>query len=133
MPYNKITGGGDFNVGELHSREYWYGSFDMPMIVGYNDAWDEHDTRQTWSAYMQDDIHLWDDRIHITPGIKYIGSWIKDNDALGIYYFPPGSIHAQEHFLSPTIGCKRRNHSRFHALWLLWQECEIPRYHRSLQ
>lgn len=104
LPFNKIIAGGDFNVGELHSREYWYGAFNMPMVVGYNDAWDEHDTRQMWSAYIQDDIHLWDDRIHITPGVKYVGSVSEDNDAIGIFYLPPGSIHADAHFLSPTVG-----------------------------
>ncbi|MDE2264443.1 MAG: TonB-dependent receptor [Alphaproteobacteria bacterium] len=104
LPYNKVTAGGDFNVGELHSREYWYGTYKMPMTVGYNDAWDEHDTRQMWSVYVQDDIHFLDDRIHVTPGVKYIGSAAEDNDALGFFYVPPGSIHADEHFLSPTLG-----------------------------
>lgn len=104
VPYNKFTLGGDWNVGELHSREYWYGAFNMPKIVGYNDAWDEHDTRQLFSAYAQDDIHFWDDRIHITPGLRYDGSVVKDNDAFGFFYVPPGSIKGHEHFLSPTIG-----------------------------
>ena len=104
LPFNMLTFGGDFNVGVLHSREYWWSTFDMPKVVGFNDAWDEHDSRTMWSAYVQDDIHLLDDRIHITPGVKYIGSSSKDNDALGFFYVPPGSIHADEHFLSPTLG-----------------------------
>lgn len=104
LPFNKVTAGGDFNLGELHSREYWWGSYHMPIIEGFNDAWDEHDTRQIFSGYVQDDVHFWDDRIHITPGIKYVGSAVKDNDALGFYYVPPGSIHSDEHFLSPTVG-----------------------------
>jgi iron complex outermembrane receptor protein len=104
VPYNTFTLGGDWNVGELHSREYWYGAFNMPKFVGYNDAWDEHDTRQLFSAYAQDDVHLWNDRIHVTPGLRYDGSDVKDNDAVGFYYFPPGSIKTQEHFLSPTVG-----------------------------
>jgi outer membrane receptor for ferrienterochelin and colicin len=104
VPYNLFTFGGDWNVGELHSREYWYGTYNMPKIVGYNDAWDEHDTRQIFSAWAQDDIHFWDDRIHITPGLRYDGSVVKDNDALGFFYVPPGSIKGDEHYLSPTIG-----------------------------
>ena len=104
LPYNKIIGGGDFNYGELHSREYWYGAANMPMIVGYNDAWDEHDNRTMWSLYVQDDIHFWDDRIHVTPGVKYIAAHTKDFDALGIYYSAPGPDSADENFLSPTLG-----------------------------
>jgi outer membrane receptor protein involved in Fe transport len=104
LPYNKVTAGGDFNVGELHSQEYWYGSYKMPKITGYNDAWNEHDTRQMWSAFIQDDIHFWDDRIHITPGVKYIEATSKDNDDVGFYYSPPGSLKNKDHFLSPTIG-----------------------------
>ena len=104
LPFNKITAGGDFNVGELHSREYWFGSYNMPKIDDYNDAWDEHDTRQMWSLFVQDDLHFWDDRVHITPGLKYIDATSKDNDAIGFYYSPPGSLKDHDHFLSPTLG-----------------------------
>jgi iron complex outermembrane recepter protein len=104
LPFNRVTIGGDFNLGELHSREYWYGTYKMPTTEGYNDAWDERDTRQMFSGYAQDDIHFWDDRVHVTPGLKYIGSVVSDNDALGFFYLPPGSLHSDEHFLSPTVG-----------------------------
>ena len=104
LPMNTLTFGGDFNEGVLHSREYWWSTFNMPKVVGFNDAWDEHDSRNIWSMYVQDDVHLFDDRLHITPGIKYIQSTIKDNDALGFFYTPPGSIKGHEHFLSPTLG-----------------------------
>jgi iron complex outermembrane receptor protein len=104
LPDNKLTAGGDYNLGSLHSREYWYGAADMPQIVGYNDAWDEHDFRTMWSLYVQDDIHFLDDRIHITPGLKYISAHTKDTDLLGFYYSAPGSDQADEHFLSPTVG-----------------------------
>jgi hypothetical protein len=104
LPHNTVIAGGDFNVGELHSREYWYGAYDMPKITGYNDAWNEHDTRQMWSAYIQDDIHFWNNRVHITPGVKYIQAITKDNDAAGIYYDPAGSLKAHNHVLSPTFG-----------------------------
>jgi outer membrane receptor protein involved in Fe transport len=57
-----------------------------------------------WSVYVQDDIHFWNDRIHITPGVKYIGATSTDHDALGFYYSSPGSDGATEHFVSPTIG-----------------------------
>jgi outer membrane receptor protein involved in Fe transport len=104
LPNNKITFGGDVNYGRLYSREYWYGMANMPKIVGYNDAWDEHDTRTMWSIYIQDDIHLWNDRIHITPGVKYISAHTTDSDALGFFYQYPGTDSANEHFISPTVG-----------------------------
>jgi iron complex outermembrane receptor protein len=104
LPNNTVTGGGDLNYGRLHSREYWYGSSSMPMTVGYNDAWDEQDTRTMWSLYAQDNIHFWDGRVHITPGVKYISARTKDVDALGFYYSSPGPDSGSESFVSPTIG-----------------------------
>jgi outer membrane receptor protein involved in Fe transport len=104
LPNNTITAGGDLNYGKLHSREYWYGAADMPMIAGYNDAWDEHDTRTMWSIYAQDNIHFWDGRVHITPGVKYIAARTTDNDALGFFYSAPGPDSGNEHFVSPTLG-----------------------------
>jgi outer membrane receptor protein involved in Fe transport len=104
LPRNKVTAGGDINYGKLHSREYWYGQFNMPQTPGYNDAWDEHDTRTMWSIYIQDDIHFWNDRIHITPGVKYIAAHTRDYDALGFYYSAPGADSANEDIVSPTLG-----------------------------
>lgn len=104
LPSNEITVGGDISVGKLHSREYWYGAANMPMTIGYNDAWDERDHRTEWSVYAQDEIHFWDDRIHVTPGLKYIHAYTRDYDALGFYYSSPGSDSATEDMLSPTIG-----------------------------
>ncbi|MBV8495719.1 MAG: TonB-dependent receptor, partial [Gammaproteobacteria bacterium] len=104
LPGNTLTGGGDLNYGKLYSREYWYGSAAMPMIVGYNDAWDEHDTRTMWSLYAQDNIHFWNERIHITPGVRYISARTKDVDALGFFYAHPGPDSGSESFVSPTLG-----------------------------
>jgi outer membrane receptor protein involved in Fe transport len=108
LPRNKITVGGDISFGKLHSREYWYGAADMPMTIGYNDAWDERDRRTMWSIYAQDDIHFWDDRVHITPGLKYVHAHTRDFDALGFFYSAPGSDSADEHILSPTLGASFR-------------------------
>ncbi|HEV2363644.1 MAG TPA: TonB-dependent receptor [Caulobacteraceae bacterium] len=104
LPNNSLTIGGDVNYGRLHSREYWYGAAAMPLTIGYNDAWDEHDTRTMWSIYAQDDIHFWNDRVHITPGVKYIHAHTRDFDALGFFYSNPGADSADEHFVSPTLG-----------------------------
>lgn len=104
LPHNMIATGGDISSSYLHSREYWYGAAKMPMTVGYNDAWDESDDRLLASAYVQDDIHFWDDRVHITPGVKYIYAHTTDSDSLGFYYTAPGTVSADEHFVSPTVG-----------------------------
>jgi iron complex outermembrane receptor protein len=104
LPNNMLTAGGDVSHGKLHSREYWYGSSDMPMVVGYNDAWDEHDTRTMWSLYAQDNVHFWNDRIHVTPGVKYIAARTTDYDALGFFYSAPGPDSGSENFVSPTLG-----------------------------
>lgn len=104
LPDNTITAGGDLNYGKLHSREYWYGAADMPMVVGYNDAWDEHDTRTMWSIYAQDDVHFWNERVHVTPGVKYIAARTTDNDGLGFFYSAPGPDGGSESFVSPTLG-----------------------------
>ncbi len=104
LPDNRVAAGGDLNYGKLHSREYWYGAADMPQSIGYNDAWDEHDTRTMWSIYIQDDVHFWKERVHITPGVKYIAARTTDNDALGFYYPAPGSDSGKATFVSPTVG-----------------------------
>jgi outer membrane receptor protein involved in Fe transport len=126
LPFNKVTAGGDYNYGTLHSREYWYGSSAMPMTVGYNDAWDEHDTRTMWSIYVQDDIHLLGDRLHVTPGLKYISASSTDNDALGFYYSAPGSDRADEHFLSPTLGASAEILPQFDIYASYGQNVKFP-------
>lgn len=104
LPHNTISIGGDASSSNLYSREYWYGTANMPMKVGYNDAWDEHDSRLLASAYVQDDIHLWNNRVHIVPGVKYLYAHTEDSDNLGFYYPNPGTVADDEHYTSPTIG-----------------------------
>jgi outer membrane receptor protein involved in Fe transport len=104
VPYNTITVGGNVTFGELHSREYWYGAYDMPQTPGYNDAWDEHDQRVFASVYVQDEIDLLDKRLSITPGVKYIYAWTTDTDAIGFFYPYGGSNSSGNAFVSPTLG-----------------------------
>ncbi|MDE2464515.1 MAG: TonB-dependent receptor [Alphaproteobacteria bacterium] len=104
LPYNTITAGGDFSFSQLYSREYWYGSANMPMTVGYNDAWDEHDDRILASAYIQDDIHFWNGRVHVVPGVKYLYAHTSDSDNLGFFYSNPGTVTGDDHYVSPTLG-----------------------------
>jgi iron complex outermembrane receptor protein len=104
LPKNTVTIGGNVTYGELYSREYWYGTFDMPQVLGYNDAWDEHDRRTLFSAYAQDEIGLFDDNLHVTPGVKYVHANTSDHDAIGFYYSRPGTVGDSESFTSPTLG-----------------------------
>jgi outer membrane receptor protein involved in Fe transport len=104
LPHNTVTVGGNVTAGWLHSREYWYGAPQMPKTKGYNDAWDEDDTRLFASGYIQDEITLLDDRLMITPGVKYIFAHTVDTDNIGFFYPLAGSVKDSEHFISPTVG-----------------------------
>jgi iron complex outermembrane receptor protein len=104
LPNNTITVGGNFTYGQLHSREYWYGTYDMPEQLGYNDAWDEHDTRWFASVYGQDEIDLFDKRLSITPGVKYVYAHTTDTDSIAFFYPYGGSVGNSADFVSPTIG-----------------------------
>jgi len=104
VPYNNIVIGANVTFGALHSREFWYGAYDMPLEDGYNDAWDEHDRRVFASAYVQDTISLFDNRLTITPGVKYLYAYTTDTDAIGFYYPYGGTTGNTTSFVSPTIG-----------------------------
>jgi iron complex outermembrane recepter protein len=104
LPQNEVIVGGNVTYGELHSREYWYGTSPMPLVDGYNDTWDEHDRRTLYSVFAQDTISLLDDTLHLTPGVKYIYASTADRDTVGIYYPIAGEVNDTEHFLSPTFG-----------------------------
>lgn len=104
LPFNTVKVGGNLTFGHLHSREYWYGSTPVPQIPGYDNAWNEFDYRTLGSAYVQDDIKLLNDRLTITPGLKYLWAETKDSDQVGYYYGIAGSVSNYSHFLSPTIG-----------------------------
>jgi len=117
LPGNTVTIGGNVTYGELHSREYWYGSAPVPQTLGYNDAWDEHDTRLLASVYVQDEIKLLNDALTITPGLKYIYAKTQDTDAIGFYYPYGGTVGDGEHFLAPTLGLNYKvdEHLAFNA------------------
>jgi iron complex outermembrane receptor protein len=104
LPANTVTLGGNYTYGALHSREYWYGTYDMPNRIGYNDAWDELDRRSLMSVYLQDEIALLEDALHLTPGVKYVRASTSDHDALGFFYPISGFVGDIEHFVSPTFG-----------------------------
>jgi len=104
LPHNTIITGGNVTYGQLHSREYWYGDYDVPQTPGYNDAWDEHDRRLFASAYVQDEIKLLNDSLTVTPGVKYQYANTIDTDDIGFFYPYGGTDRDSESFVSPTIG-----------------------------
>ena len=101
---NTVKFGGDYSHTSLHSAEYWYGAYPMPLKTGYNNAWDEHDSRNLGSFFAQDEISLLNDKLSITPGVKYIFARTSDRDAIGFFYDSAGTISDSEHYTSPTIG-----------------------------
>jgi outer membrane receptor protein involved in Fe transport len=125
-PHNDITIGGNITYGNLHSREYWYGSYNMPMTVGYNNAWDEHDERLFASGYIQDNIHLFDDRLTLTPGVKYIFAHTSDNDAVGFFYPYAGSPSDNEDFIAPTFAMNYRLTDHLAAYFAFGQNIKFP-------
>jgi outer membrane receptor protein involved in Fe transport len=104
LPHNMITIGGNVTAGTIHSREYFSATAPVPIIPGVNNFWNEHDQRTLGSIYVQDEISLFNDRLKITPGVKYLYANTKDHDDLGYYYAIAGSVSNTEHYTSPTIG-----------------------------
>jgi outer membrane receptor protein involved in Fe transport len=117
LPHNTVTIGGNVTYGDLHSREFYYGSYDVPQVDGYNDAWDEHDRRTFASVYGQDEIKLLNDMITLTPGVKYQYAFTSDTDDIAFFYPYGGTVHNQASFVSPTVGLsfKPTNHLSFTA------------------
>lgn len=104
LPDNVVTLGGQYIYSADHSAEYWYGSYNVPMIDGYNNAWDEHDTRQISNVYLQDRISLFNHHLIITPGAKYYLVDTTCNDVEGYYYKYGGSVSNTYNFWEPSFG-----------------------------
>ena len=119
LPDNLVKFGGDWSHTKLHSAEYWYGANPMPMVTGYNDAWNEHDGRTLGSAFVQDTIRLFGGQLHVTPGLKYIFARTTDFDNIGFYYPISGTVADSEHYTSPTLGLNWRplRHVSLYAAW----------------
>lgn len=103
LPYNRVTIGGDVNYNVAHDGLYEYGAANMPEVSGYNDRFDERYFRLMSSAYIQDDIHFWHDRVNITPGLKYLYQFTSTT-SLASSYGPTGALSQGDAFTSPTVG-----------------------------
>ncbi len=106
LPHNVITIGAQTFFAKQHDGEFYYNSGNVPQIAGYNDEYDEHDTRVYASPFIQDDISLFNNILHITPGIKYIYSRITTAEDVG-YEYPLGenlTASSNTTFVAPSIG-----------------------------
>ncbi len=104
LPHDTVGFGG--LVDEFHdtSQEYWYGSAPVPTTIGLNDAWYEQDTVQYLDGYLQDDVVLWDRRVHFYPGVKLVHTHVGAMDAQGYYYGYGGQAGKSYAFTEPSIG-----------------------------
>ncbi len=121
LPDNVLKFGGDYSHTTLHSAEYWYGANPMPLVTGYNNAWDEHDGRSLGAAFVQDTIGLFDGEVHVTPGLKYLSARTSDFDNVGFFYPISGSVSDSEQYTSPTVGINWRPVRRV-SLYAAWGE-----------
>ena len=123
LPGNRVKFGGDYSHTTLHSAEFWYGSYPMPLVTGAGanatDAWDEHDGRTLGSAFAQDEVALLGGTLRLTPGVKYLFARTSDFDNLGIFYPISGTVSDTENYTSPTIGLNWRpvRHLGLYAAW----------------
>ncbi len=104
FPDNTVTIGADAMFASELSQEAWFGRAPVPMVVGYNMAWLEHDGRNQYDGFIQDDISLLHGRLHIHPGDKYNYVPMYSNDDAGYYYDYPGEVHEQYVFNEPSLG-----------------------------
>jgi len=106
LPHNLITIGAQTFFAKQHDGEFYYGTDDVPQIAGYNDTYDEHDTRLYASPFIQDDIRLFHGMLRLTPGVKYIYSHISTAEDVG-YEYPLGEnliATSNTSFVAPTFG-----------------------------
>lgn len=104
LPYNTIKAGGNLTSAHMKSSEYIGNTSPVDIQPGVNNLWDEHDLRTEYSAYIQDEIDLLNNKIKLTPGVKYLYANTKDHDDVGYDYPTGGQISGQSHFTSPTFG-----------------------------
>lgn len=103
-PHNTVELGAMVDYSQDHSAEYWYGSSPVPNIDGYNNAWNEHDTRNYNYVYLQDNIDLLNGKLHIYPGVKYNIVSTGCDDVAGYYYSYGGHVDNTYYFLEPSLG-----------------------------
>jgi len=105
LPDNTVTVGAMGLVAQMLSEESWFGSYPPPIgTSGYNMAWLEHDGQTWYNAYLEDNIALLDDKLHIYPGVKWQSLDMFSNDDQGYYYDYSGSVEETYNWLERSIG-----------------------------
>ncbi|MHB1280486.1 MAG: TonB-dependent receptor [Acidithiobacillus sp.] len=104
LPHNYVKLGGNLMRSTYSIYENWYGSYNVPNIIGYNDAFHELATRDFYSAYLEDNASFLGGKLHIYPGIK---ATIVDTalTAQTGYYYPYGGQNENSYtFVEPSFG-----------------------------
>ena len=126
LPDNTVQVGASGFVAPMLSTESWYGSWPVPANrSGFNDAWLEHDG-QTWmQAYAQDNIRLFNGRLHIYPGVKFTRLAMFSNDDQGYFYQNSGSITKIYRYVEDSIGVNYSFTSHLNA-YVNWGQSTKP-------
>ena len=104
LPSNTVTIGSMILQAKDHSMESWYGSSPVPMIMGYNNAWLEHNGKDYYDSYVQDNMSLFGGRLHVHPGVKYVHISMYAADAPGYYYQHGGAAGKTFVYTEPSFG-----------------------------
>ncbi len=104
LPANTITLGSMILQAKDYSTEGWYGSSPVPMVMGYNNAWLEHDGKDYYDSYVQDNVSLSGGRLHVYPGVKYVHISMTSAVAPGYYYKYGGAVGKTFTYTEPSLG-----------------------------
>ncbi len=104
FPGNTVEVGSMYYLAKALSAESWYGSYPTPQIDGYNMAWMEHDDQTFFDVYAQDSIALFNQKLHIYPGVKWNHLQETSNDDAGYFYQYSGSVPRTYSWIEPSIG-----------------------------
>lgn len=104
LPSNTVTVGGLVMHGTDLSSNWFYGAPNVPTIDGYNDAWNERDSRTVTDVYAQDRVSLLQNKLLVVPGVKEYVVTSTTVETAGYFYRYPGSVTKTFHFLEPSLG-----------------------------
>jgi outer membrane receptor protein involved in Fe transport len=105
LPGNTVRVGAMGLVAQMQSEESWFGAYPPPIgTSGYNMAWLERDGQTWYNVYLEDDIALFDRKLHIYPGVKWQSLDMFANDDQGYFYDFSGTVEETYNWLERSIG-----------------------------